>query len=55
MDFEETVATAKKPVQSDYEQNVITLPLIYALKNLADFKKKAQRDPGSREAKSMTR
>ena len=43
MDFEETVATAKKPVQSDYEQNVITLPLIYALKNLAEFKKKAKR------------
>ncbi len=43
MDFEETEATAKKPVQSDYEQNVITLPLIYALKNLADFKKKAKK------------
>jgi heptaprenyl diphosphate synthase len=43
MDFEETVATAKKPVQSDYEQNVITLPLIYAFKNLADFKKKAKK------------
>ncbi len=43
MDFEETVATAKKPVQSDYEHNVITLPLIYALKNLADFRKKAKR------------
>lgn len=43
MDFEETVANAKKPVQSDYEQNVITLPLIYALKNLAGFKKKAKK------------
>jgi heptaprenyl diphosphate synthase len=43
MDFEETEATAKKPVQSDYEQNVITLPLIYALKNLADFRKKAKK------------
>jgi heptaprenyl diphosphate synthase len=43
MDFEETEATAKKPVQSDYEQNVITLPLIHALKNLADFRKKAKK------------
>lgn len=42
MDFEETEATAKKPVQSDYEQNVITLPLIYAFKNLEDFRKKAK-------------
>lgn len=41
MDFEETEENAKKPVQSDYEQNVITLPLIYAFKKLADFKKKA--------------
>lgn len=48
MDFEETEATAKKPVQSDYEQNVITLPLIYALKNLADFRKKAKRSKLSR-------
>ena len=41
LDFEETEATALKPVQSDYEQNVITLPLIYALKNLDGFSKKA--------------
>ena len=31
----------KKPVQSDYEQSVITLPLIFAFKNMTDFKKKA--------------
>jgi heptaprenyl diphosphate synthase len=43
MDFEETEVTAQKPVQSDYEQNVITLPLIYAFKNLSDFKKKAKK------------
>jgi len=43
MDFEESKEIAKKPVQSDYEQNVITLPLIYALKNLADFKRKAKK------------
>lgn len=42
MDFEETKETAQKPVQSDYEQNVITLPLIFAFKNLVDFKKKAK-------------
>jgi heptaprenyl diphosphate synthase len=43
MDFEETEETAKKPVQSDYEQNVITLPLIYAFKNLAEFKISAKK------------
>lgn len=43
MDFEETEETAKKPVQSDYEQNVITLPLIYAFKRMTDFKEKAGR------------
>lgn len=41
LDFDKTVKTAKKPVQSDYEQGVITLPLIYALHELPDFKKKA--------------
>jgi heptaprenyl diphosphate synthase len=41
MDFEETEETALKPVQSDYEQNVITLPLIHALKHLDEFRKKA--------------
>jgi len=43
MDFEETEETAKKPVQSDYEQNVITLPLIYAFKRMTDFKENAER------------
>jgi heptaprenyl diphosphate synthase len=43
MDFEETEETAKKPVQSDYEQNVITLPLIYAFKRMTDFKENAGR------------
>ncbi|HHU17310.1 MAG TPA: polyprenyl synthetase family protein [Clostridiales bacterium] len=42
MDFEESEETAKKPVQSDYEQNVITLPLIYAFKKLENFKNKAR-------------
>ena len=42
MDFEETEETAQKPVQSDYEQNVITLPLIHAFKNLPGFKERAE-------------
>jgi len=42
MDFEETEETAQKPVQSDYEQNVITLPLIYAFRNMAELKQKAK-------------
>ncbi len=41
IDFEETVEGANKPVQSDYEQGVITLPLIHALSQLSDFKEKA--------------
>ena len=41
LDFDETVEQAKKPVQSDYEQGVITLPVIYALGQLPDYKKKA--------------
>ncbi|QIB70043.1 polyprenyl synthetase family protein [Aminipila butyrica] len=44
MDFEETEETAMKPVQSDYEQNVITLPLIYAFKKAADLKDKAKKN-----------
>ncbi|MDD4781170.1 MAG: polyprenyl synthetase family protein [Tissierellia bacterium] len=40
MDFETTVDIAKKPVQSDYEQGVVTLPLIYTLKNVSGFKEK---------------
>jgi len=42
MDFETTTSIAKKPVQSDYEKNVITLPLIHAFKELKDFKNKAK-------------
>jgi heptaprenyl diphosphate synthase len=40
MDFETTRDVAKKPVQSDIEQGVITLPLIYALKNVGGLKEK---------------
>ena len=42
MDFETTKDVAKKPVQSDFEQGVITLPLIYAFKNLKGFKEKVK-------------
>jgi len=42
IDFEMDETVAKKPVQSDFEQGVITLPLIYALKNKLGFKEKAQ-------------
>ena len=41
MDFENTRAEAEKPVQSDYEQGVITLPLIHAFTELGSFKEKA--------------
>jgi heptaprenyl diphosphate synthase len=49
MDFETTESVAKKPVQSDYEQNVITLPLIYAFRNKNDFKEKAKTTGITRE------
>ena len=42
IDFEMTSDMAKKPVQSDFEQGVITLPLIYAFKNISGFKEKAK-------------
>ena len=42
MDFESTEDVAKKPVQSDYEQNVITLPLIHAFRELKELKQKAK-------------
>ena len=43
LDFDQTVKKAKKPVQSDYEQGVITLPLIYAFYKLPKFKEKASK------------
>lgn len=41
-DFEDTESTAKKPVQSDFEQGVITYPLIEAFKAFPDFLNKAK-------------
>jgi heptaprenyl diphosphate synthase len=49
MDFETTVDVAKKPVQSDFEQGVITLPLIYSLKKVKGFKGKVSENIVSRE------
>ncbi len=42
MDFETSESIAKKPVQSDYEQNVITLPLIHTFKILKNLKDRAK-------------
>lgn len=49
MDFEKTVEVAAKPVQSDYEQGVITLPLIHALKNIPALKEKGMNEGLTRE------
>lgn len=41
MDYEATEQAAKKPVKLDYEQNVVTLPLIYAFRMVDGLKGKA--------------
>ena len=41
-DFEDTIEDARKPVQSDYEQGVITLPIIHALSELNEFRDKVE-------------
>lgn len=41
MDFDATIEEANKPVQSDYEQGVITLPLIHAFLQMNGFKSQA--------------
>lgn len=48
MDFETTESVAKKPVQSDYEKNVVTLPLIHTFKVLENFKSRAKEQRLSR-------
>lgn len=45
IDFEESEDAARKTVRSDYEQGVITLPLIYALSNNPDIKEKLKNSP----------
>ncbi len=49
IDFDTTKEVANKPVQSDYEQGVITLPLIHAFKNLNPFKQKASDEQVTRD------
>lgn len=49
MDFDKTVEQAGKPVQSDYEQGVVTLPLLYALHGIKGFKQRAFKENISRE------
>lgn len=48
MDFENTVEETNKPVQSDYEQGVITLPLIHAFSKMSDLRLKADNGELSR-------
>lgn len=43
IDFESDEATAKKPVRSDYEQGVVTLPLIRAFEQDPAFLERARR------------
>lgn len=49
MDFEASENIAKKPVQSDFEKDVITLPIIHAFKKLAGLKEKAGSGSVTRE------
>lgn len=49
MDFEKTEEAVKKPVQSDYQQGVITLPLIFAFTKMLGLKEKARNNSLSRE------
>ncbi len=48
IDFEAPQQLAKKPVQSDFEQGVITLPLIYAFQKRGGLKERAQTEEISR-------
>lgn len=50
IDFEAPERLAKKPVQSDYEQGVITLPLIYTLEKDAALQAQAEKQAVPREA-----
>jgi heptaprenyl diphosphate synthase len=43
MDFETTQKVARKPVQSDYEKDVITLPLIHTFKVFGNVREKARK------------
>ncbi len=43
LDFDTSAMEAQKPVQSDYDNGVITLPLIHTLQNDVSFKNHAQK------------
>lgn len=49
IDFEETIKIALKPVQSDFEQGVITLPLIHAFDQNPDYIEIAEKGDLSRK------
>lgn len=49
IDFDTSIEVANKPVQSDFEQGVITLPLIHALKENNELKEKARNSGISRK------
>lgn len=49
IDFEAEEGLAKKNVQSDYEQGVITLPLIHTFEALPELKKEAKKHTLSRD------
>ncbi len=49
MDFEDSEEVAKKPVQSDLEQGVITLPLIHAFHNISGFKESVRSNLSRKE------
>lgn len=49
IDYEAPERLAKKPVQSDYEQGVVTLPLIHAFGKRADLREKAAAGKADRE------
>ena len=44
MDFEADERVARKPVQSDFEKGVVTLPVIRALQRIAGLKERAARN-----------
>jgi len=49
MDFEATESVAQKPVQSDFEKSVITLPIIHAFRKITGLREKAQASQVSQE------
>jgi heptaprenyl diphosphate synthase len=49
MDYEATAEKAKKPVLSDFEQGVVTLPLIVAMKENPDVRKRARSESITKE------